>query len=72
MAVVDDLVGAGHVDFVSACSARLPMLTITEMLGVAPSEREAVAKANLTAAADIDQGWRDLGAYRAFLRAAAT
>ena len=45
VAVVDDLVGAGDVDFVAACSSRLPMLTITEMLGVAPSEREAVAKA---------------------------
>ena len=45
VAVVGDLIGAGDVDFVAACSARLPMLTITEMLGVAPSEREAVAKA---------------------------
>ncbi|MGV0716632.1 cytochrome P450 [Mycolicibacterium sp. XJ662] len=45
VSVVDDLVGAGDVDFVTACSARLPMLTISEMLGVAPSEREAVAKA---------------------------
>jgi cytochrome P450 len=45
VAVVDDLVGAGDVDFVTACSGRLPMMTISEMLGVAPSEREAVAKA---------------------------
>lgn len=45
VAIVDELVGAGDVDFVSACSARLPMLTITEMLGVPPSEREAVALA---------------------------
>jgi cytochrome P450 len=44
-AVVDDLVGAGDVDFVAACSARLPMMTITEMLGVPPSDREAVALA---------------------------
>lgn len=43
--VVDDLIGAGDVDFVSACSARLPMMTISEMLGVAPSDREAVAQA---------------------------
>jgi cytochrome P450 len=43
--VVDELVGAGEVDFVSACSARLPMMTISEMLGVPNSEREAVAKA---------------------------
>jgi cytochrome P450 len=45
VAVVDDLVGAGDVDFVAACSARLPMMTITEMLGVPPSDREAVALA---------------------------
>jgi cytochrome P450 len=45
IAVVDDLVGAGDVDFVAACSARLPMMTITEMLGVPPSDREAVALA---------------------------
>ena len=45
VAVVDDLVGAGDIDFVAACSARLPMMTITEMLGVPSSEREAVAKA---------------------------
>ncbi len=32
--IVDDLVGAGDIDFVSACSARLPMLTIMDMLGV--------------------------------------
>ncbi|MBV8965125.1 MAG: cytochrome P450, partial [Mycobacteriaceae bacterium] len=44
-AVVDELVGAGDVDFVTACSARLPMMTITEMLGVPPSDREAVAQA---------------------------
>ncbi|GAY13936.1 cytochrome P450 [Mycobacterium sp. shizuoka-1] len=43
--VVDELVGAGEVDFVAACSARLPMMTISEMLGVPNSEREAVAKA---------------------------
>ncbi|WP_231514420.1 cytochrome P450 [Mycobacterium sp. URHB0044] len=43
--VVDDLVGVGEIDFVSACSARLPMLTIMEMLGVPPSEQPAVATA---------------------------
>jgi len=44
-AVVDELVGAGQVDFVAACSARLPMMTISEMLGVPTDQREAVAKA---------------------------
>ena len=32
--IVDDLIGAGDIDFVSECSTRLPMLTIVEMLGV--------------------------------------
>lgn len=43
--IVDELVGAGEVDFVAACSARLPMLTIMDMLGVPPSDQPAVAKA---------------------------
>lgn len=43
--VVDDLIGAGEIDFVSACSARLPMLTIMDMLGVPPAEQPAVATA---------------------------
>ncbi|MBI3227639.1 MAG: cytochrome P450 [Mycolicibacterium cosmeticum] len=43
--IVDDLVGAGEVDFVTACSARLPMMTIAEMLGVAADKRERVAQA---------------------------
>ncbi|MDR3661420.1 MAG: cytochrome P450 [Mycobacterium sp.] len=43
--VVDQLIGAGDVDFVEVCSSRLPMMTISEMLGVVPSEREALAKA---------------------------
>ena len=43
--VVDDLVGAGDVDFVVACSARLPMMTIMDMLGVPTADQPAVAKA---------------------------
>ena len=43
--VVDDLVGAGDVEFVEACSARLPMTTIMDMLGVPPADQPAVAKA---------------------------
>lgn len=45
VSIVDDLVGAGDIDFVTACSARLPMMTIADMLGVAPADRETVAKA---------------------------
>lgn len=44
-AVVDDLIGAGDVEFVAACSARLPMITIMEMLGVPSADRPAVAAA---------------------------
>ena len=43
VAVVDDLIGVGEIDFVSACSARLPMLTIMNMLGVPESDQPAVA-----------------------------
>jgi cytochrome P450 len=43
--IVDDLVGAGDVEFVEACSARLPMLTIMDMLGVPSADQPAVAKA---------------------------
>jgi cytochrome P450 len=45
VSIVDDLVGAGDVDFVEACSARLPMLTIMEMLGVPKADQPAVTKA---------------------------
>lgn len=45
VAVVDDLIGAGDVEFVSACSARLPMMTIMDMLGVPGPDRPAVARA---------------------------
>jgi cytochrome P450 len=43
--VVDDLVGAGDIDFVAACSARLPMMTIMDMLGVPTVDQPAVARA---------------------------
>jgi cytochrome P450 len=45
VSIVDDLVGAGDIDFVEACSARLPMLTIMEMLGVPKADQPAVTKA---------------------------
>ena len=43
--IVDDLVGAGQVDFVQACSSILPMRTVSDMIGIAPGDREAVAHA---------------------------
>jgi cytochrome P450 len=45
VAIVDELVGAGDVDFVAACSARLPMLTIMDMLGVPTADQPSVAYA---------------------------
>ena len=45
IAIVDELVGAGEIDFVAACSARLPMLTIMDMLGVPAADQPAVAYA---------------------------
>lgn len=43
--IVENLVGAGEVEFVSACSAKLPMLTIMDMLGVPSADQPAVAYA---------------------------
>lgn len=45
VAIVDDLVRAGDIDFVEACSARLPMRTISDMLGVPAADQPALAKA---------------------------
>lgn len=45
VAIVDDLVGAGDIEFVEACSARLPMMTILDMLGVPSADQPALAKA---------------------------
>jgi cytochrome P450 len=45
VSIVDDLVGAGDIDFVADCAARLPMLTIMEMLGVPAADQPAVALA---------------------------
>lgn len=45
VAIVDDLIGAGDIDFVEACSAQLPMRTISDMLGVPTGDQPALAKA---------------------------
>jgi cytochrome P450 len=45
VAIVEDLVGAGDVEFVSACSSRLPMRTIMDMLGVPAADQPDVAYA---------------------------
>lgn len=53
--IVDDLIGAGDIDFVEACSARLPMETVSDIVGVPNSERARVARAaeNLVGGADV-------------------
>ncbi len=43
--IVDDLIGAGDVDFVSACSGLLPMHTISDIIGIDPKDREPVRQA---------------------------
>jgi cytochrome P450 len=43
--IVDDLVGAGDVDFVEHCASRLPMRTIADIMGVPESERRTAARA---------------------------
>jgi cytochrome P450 len=52
--IVDDLVPLGEADFVSAVAARLPMWTVSEMVGIDESLREDV-----TRAADELVGWND-------------
>lgn len=43
--IVDSLVGAGDFDFVQTCSSRLPMATVSDIVGVPPSLQEQVALA---------------------------
>ncbi|GAA3389301.1 cytochrome P450 [Cryptosporangium minutisporangium] len=43
--IVDGLIGAGDVDFVEACSSRLPMTTVSDIVGVPESERDRVSRA---------------------------
>ncbi|MFE2728421.1 cytochrome P450 [Kitasatospora sp. NPDC059327] len=52
--IVDDLVGAGAIDFVADCSSKLPMETVSDIVGVPQSERAQVARAaeNVVGGAD--------------------
>ena len=43
--LIERLHDEGGVDFVSQCSAKLPMLTISDMIGIEPDDREAIALA---------------------------
>lgn len=53
-AIVDDLGDSGAADFVAAVSARLPMWTISEMIGIPPVDRQ-----RFTDAADSLVAWND-------------
>jgi cytochrome P450 len=53
--IVDNLTGAGEVDFVTACSAILPMRTVSDMIGIAPQDRPAVARAAEAMFAGVDE-----------------
>lgn len=53
--IVDNLAGAGEVDFVTACSAILPMRTVSDMIGIAPRDRAAVARAAEAMFAGVDE-----------------
>ncbi|MEV4147668.1 cytochrome P450 [Amycolatopsis sp. NPDC049691] len=52
--IVDAIAPLGEVEFVSAVSARLPMWTISEMIGIPEDQREAV-----TDAANLMVSWDD-------------
>jgi cytochrome P450 len=52
--IVDGVVGRYEIDLVADLSARLPMWTISEMIGIAESDREGVAEA-----ADALVAWND-------------
>ncbi len=43
--IVSDMVGSGDVDFVQRCSAQLPMRTVSDLIGIAQSDRGAVTAA---------------------------
>lgn len=63
--IVDDLVGAGDIDFVDRCAALLPMRTVSDMIGIPKSEREDVRRAGHKAFAGPgpDDGDVDPGAF---------
>jgi cytochrome P450 len=53
--IVDSLVGAGDIDLVEDCSARLPMTTVSDIVGVPESQRARLALAanRLVGGADV-------------------
>jgi cytochrome P450 len=53
-AIIDSVAGLGEIDFVDQVAARLPMWTISEMIGIPEDKRELVADA-----ANAMVGWND-------------
>ncbi|HKS98740.1 MAG TPA: cytochrome P450 [Rugosimonospora sp.] len=53
--IVDGIIGAGDIDFVEACASRLPMETVSDIVGVPASQREraALAAERLVGGADV-------------------
>lgn len=43
--IVRDLAGAGEIDFVSRCAGRLPLMTVSDLIGIPPEDQDAVAHA---------------------------
>ncbi|MBB6407192.1 cytochrome P450 [Arthrobacter sp. AZCC_0090] len=52
--IVDDLIGAGDIDFVAAVSEKLPSITGARLFGLPESEREAFGKASNSVVAQGD------------------
>lgn len=57
--IVDDLIGAGDVDLVSDCSSKLPLQTISDMVGIPESEREMFRRAAGAIVGEADPAFGD-------------
>jgi cytochrome P450 len=53
--IVDSLIGAGEIDFVQDCASRLPMTTVSDIVGVPEADRQRVSLAaeRLVGGADV-------------------
>ncbi|MDZ7881431.1 MAG: cytochrome P450 [Mycobacterium sp.] len=58
--VVEKLRSGEEIDFVSECSGKLPMRTVSDMIGIDPAEREAVAAAAEALFGGTDSDYADL------------
>lgn len=58
--LVEQLRDGEEVDFVTQCSAKLPMRTVSEMIGIAPPDQEAVAHAAESLFGATDEDYSDI------------